>query len=81
MFEQKEYNRNARIQAETDDPQCSVASYKQYISKLNPGSDAFFQRPKTECSPHDGVWYVNAPVGKNNLNKMMTEISTKAKLS
>ena len=65
---------------ETRDNDCPVASFKQYISKLNPACDAFFQTPKA-VAPSAGPWYKNCPMGTNVLGTMMVHISKIAKLS
>ncbi|KAL5015909.1 hypothetical protein ScPMuIL_005498 [Solemya velum] len=62
-------------------PCCPVTSFEKYIAKLNPNRDDLWQRPKDEFSTEDEIWYINAPVGKNTLSKLMVEISKLAKLS
>ena len=75
----KESDRDPRMYEQLNDPNCPVASFKKYVAKLNPGCDAFFQRPKTTAN--SDIWYVNCPIGKNKLSTMMKEISGKAQLS
>ena len=59
----KESDRDPRMYEQLNDPNCPVASFKKYVAKLNPGCDAFFQRPKTTAN--SDIWYVNCPIGKN----------------
>ena len=61
------------------DPNCPVASFEKYVSKLNPSCNAFFQRPKK--NPQDSIWYDNQCVGKNTLGNNMKVISQLANLS
>ena len=48
-----------------------VGSFEKHLCKLN----HFFQRPKTETSEGDDVWYVNCPrkhsifIDENHLNE------------
>ena len=60
---------------------CPVASYRKYISKLNPKCECLYQRPKGVVSEDDLIWYDNAPVGHNTLGGMMKAISASAELS
>ncbi|XP_072033396.1 uncharacterized protein [Amphiura filiformis] len=63
---------------------CPVQAFERYISHLNPGCNAFWQRPKEACQlkdNHDNVWYDNAPMGKNTLYNKMRNISIEAKTS
>ena len=66
---------------EPHDPNCPVKTLQKYMSKLNPKCDAFFQRPKSKFSPHDTIWYENAPLGKNKLAQKMAKISVEAQCS
>lgn len=59
---------------------CPVSSFRLYISKLNPKCDAFFQKANVNYDK-TGLWYANAPVGKNTLAGFMKDISKRAKLS
>ncbi|KAK3716904.1 hypothetical protein QZH41_002267 [Actinostola sp. cb2023] len=54
---------------------------QQYINKLNPDQQAFFQRPKPNATEDQQIWYENKPLGINTLEKMMKEISIGAALS
>ena len=63
---------------------CPVNALKLYLSKLNPGCDALFQRPIR--SFHSGmlnndVWYERSPLGMNQISNMMGKISKEAELS
>ena len=60
-------------------PNCPLASFRLYMSKLNEKCDAFFQRPNNNFAKN-GMWYANAPVGKNTLATFMKSISKKAGL-
>ena len=80
-LKKRETDRDPRMYEQQGDENCPVRSFEKYLSKLNPGCTAFFQRPKTEFSDSDAVWYVNCPIGKNTLYSLMKTISVKAKLS
>ena len=80
-LKKRETGRDSRMYEQQGDENCPVRSYEKYMSKLNPGCTAFFQRPKTEFSDRDAVWYVNYPIGKNTLYSVMKTISVKVKLS
>jgi len=62
-------------------PNCPVASFESYISKLNPKCKALWQRPKDFVYESDTIWYNNSPVGKHLLGSMMTNISKRGQLS
>ena len=75
-------NRNyGRMNAQSNDPNCPVKSYKLYLSKLSPKCDAFFQQPLNNVTTEKEVWYANQPVGLNKLGEMMKSISKKAGLT
>ena len=59
---------------------CPVASFKKYLSKLNPSIDTLFQRPRSEGNDHR-PWYDAQVVGIKTLEKMMKTISVDAGLS
>ena len=65
----------------TGDPMCPVLSFERYISKLNPDNTAFWQLPCITFNEQDPVWYTRAPLGKNTLCNLMTNISKLAHLS
>ena len=64
-----------------DSPLCPVASFRKYISHLNPENEYLFQRPKTRDVCEDEVWYDNMVLGENTLRKKMKVISQQAQLS
>lgn len=45
-------------------PNCPVASFESYISKLNPKWEALWHTPKYFVYEGDTIWYNNSPVGK-----------------
>jgi hypothetical protein len=55
-------------------PNCPVASFESYISKLNPKCEAIWQRPKDFVYEGDNV-------GKHLLGLMMTNIAKRGQLS
>jgi len=61
-------------------PNCPVATFELYLSKLHPICKVLWQRPKDSVD-NDGFWYANAPAGKHTLGSMMTNISKWRKLS
>lgn len=71
----------ARMYATPGDPNCPVASFKTYLSKLNDECDCLFQTPKQTCPTGPGPWYTKTPMGKNTLGNMMKNLSHRAKLS
>ena len=60
---------------------CPVATYKTYLSKLDPGCAWFFTKPRINWKKQDAVWYSKQKIGRNPLNTMMATISTEAELS
>ena len=64
-----------------DSSLCPVASFRKYISHLNPENEHLFQRPKTRDVCEDEVWYDNMVLGENTLGKKMKVISQQAQLS
>ena len=65
---------------ETGGENCPVMSFLLYLSKLNPRSSAFFQRPKGNI-PTSGPWFDNMVLGVKTLEKLMKKISVEANLS
>ena len=62
---------------------CPVKTIKNYLSHLNPASDALFQRPRdsesSKFNPADEkIWYCNAPLGSTTLDNMMKQMSKRA---
>ncbi|XP_071500811.1 uncharacterized protein [Diadema antillarum] len=82
---------------ETNDENCPVKSFCEYMSHLNPDVPYFWQRPKSSVPPlrvsindnneaeegliQDLPWYDRQVVGKNALGNKMKTISTEAKTS
>ncbi|CAH1797435.1 unnamed protein product [Owenia fusiformis] len=64
-------------------PNCPVATFKKYISKLNNGTEALWQRPQDNQVVYadDVTWFHRTPLGHHTLGSMMRLISGKAKLS
>ena len=62
-------------------PDDTFACIKQYVSKLNPLCNAFFQQPRPRIRSEDPVWYANKPLGENSLGNMMKSITTGCNLS
>ncbi|XP_072023365.1 uncharacterized protein [Amphiura filiformis] len=76
-----DYQTHATMHETPEDTEnCPVRSFMFYTSKLHPGHDALFQRPKPDI-PKQGPWYNNAPVGSKTLGKMMSDLSQSAGLS
>ena len=74
--------KEARMYSTSDDPLFDgLNCLKNYIQKLNPNCEAFFQYPKRAVKPEDDVWCENKPLGVNKLDGMMKEISKLASLS
>ena len=66
----------------TNTVKCPVASFKCYVSKLNPECDAFFQTPKPEKPKlADSPWYKRSPIGQSTLGNFMRVLSLKGRLS
>jgi hypothetical protein len=60
---------------------CPVQSYEKYLSKLPNDTIDLWLRPLDSFYEEDDVWYYKAPLGKNTLGKMMSDISAIAGLS
>ena len=74
---------DAKIFSVPGSERCPVKTLKNYLSHLNPTSDALFQRPRDGQSKKfnptdDKFWYCSAPHGITTLNKMMKEMSKRA---
>ena len=69
-----------RVYARENDPNCPVAAFKKYLSKLSPDIDALWQRPLESFLDADETYY-KAPLGKNTLGSMMSTISRSCGLS
>lgn len=72
--------RQTRLYA-TGEEKDALTCLKQYIAKLNPECEAFFQRPRGKYSMEDPIWFENRPLGINKLSSMMKSISEQAGLS
>ena len=73
--------KEARMYSASEDPLFDgLNCLKNYIQKLNPNCEAFFQYPKRAVKPEDDVWYEKKPLGVNKLDGMMKEISKLASL-
>ena len=70
-----------RMYAVDGSESCPVTSLKMYLSKLNPGSDIFFQHARNKVSDSDEVWFTCRAVGPRTLGDMMKVISKEAELS
>lgn len=74
-------NRGEQMYSRPNDPLCPVKSLKLYLSKLSPSCSNFFQKcRKTIDINNEKVWYSEI-LGKNYLNRLMTNISKSAGLS
>ena len=62
-------------------PSCPVHSFLKYLAKRNNDITALWQRPLASFFPDSETWYCKAPLGKNTLGKMMSEISQQGQLS
>ena len=64
------------------DPLCPVASFKKYLSHLNPQNEYMWQRPlDTVNTEIANIWYGKQHIGKNPLRTFMSDLSEKLKLS
>lgn len=66
---------------ETKGEHCPVVYFRKYLTLLNPGENALFQRPKHNFNDKDTVWFDRSPLGVNTISSMMKEISKAANLS
>ena len=74
---------NAKIFSVLGRERCPVKMLKDYLSHLNPTSDALFQRPRDGQSKKfnpadDKIWFSSAPLGTTTLDNMMKEMSKRA---
>ena len=72
---------SARMYELPGNPLCPVASFRKYITKLNPKNPWLWQKPLDAFDEDDNVWYANSPLGKNTLRLLMKNISKMAHLS
>jgi hypothetical protein len=68
-------NKIVRAYAQPNSDRCPVRLLDSYLSKLPPGSTAFYMQPKQRVPDPGQSWYKNTPVGVNPLKNMMTKIS------
>ena len=67
---------------ETGGEKCPVRLLELYKSKLNPGNNGLWQRPRVLNSyVGQDVWYRNMPHGENYIGNMMAAMSQKYNLS
>ena len=74
---------DAKIFSVPRSERCSVKTLKNYLSHLNPTSNALFQRPRDGQSKkfnptHDKIWFCSVPLGITTLDNMMKEMSKRA---
>ena len=58
-----------------------VLAYEKYMSKLNPGNNSLFQKPKRNFVFEEDSWYTKEVLGKKTLSGIMKCLSQKAGLS
>lgn len=76
----KENEKEMRMYAQPDSPNCPVYSFKLYLEKLGLQSPAFFQQIATDWTGVS-LWYNGRPIGKDPLGSWMSRLSTEAGLS
>ena len=74
---------DAKIFSVPGSERCPVKTLKNYLSHLNPTSNALFQRPRDGQSKkfnptHDKIWFCSVPLGITTLDNMMKEMSKRA---
>ena len=62
-------------------PHCPVNSFPKYTAKLYRSNPNLWQRSKIAVSETKSVWYDNAPLDRNTIAAMMSNISKDAELS
>jgi hypothetical protein len=60
---------------ENSGPFCPVKSFEKYVSKLNPNSSDFFQRPLNKATDNYQTWYVNIPVDNKTLSSFVSRFA------
>ena len=60
---------------------CPVRCFELYLSKLNPGLNSLWQRPKQMAMEDENIRYDEVPVGKNTLGLFKKKLSKSAELS
>ncbi|XP_069130346.1 uncharacterized protein [Argopecten irradians] len=74
-------NEPIRMYDRPGNPNCPVASFKKYVSKLHTGIESFWQRPRKNVCEEDPTWYEGIPVGKNAIYSYMKKLSQDFHLS
>ena len=74
---------DAKIFSVPGSERCPVKTLKNYLSHLNPTSNALFQRPRDGQSKkfnptHDKIWFCSVPLGITTLDNMMKKMSKRA---
>ena len=74
---------DAKIFSFPGSERCPVKTLKNYLSHLNPTSNALFQRPRDGQSKkfnptHDKIWFCSVPLGITTLDNMKKEMSKRA---
>ena len=72
---------DARMYEQPGNLLCPVRCFELCLSKLNPGLDSLWQRPKQMTRGDKNIWYDKVPVGKNMLGLFMKKLSKSAELS
>jgi hypothetical protein len=65
----------------TGDGECAASLIEFYLTKLHPGNDFFWQKPKPTVEGSDQTWYQNLKLGINTISKFMSEIAGHLKMS
>ena len=71
----------ARMYEQPGNLLCPVRCFELYLSKLNPGLNSLWQRPKQMAMEDENIWYDKVPVGKNTLGLFIKKLSKSAELS
>ena len=66
---------------ETFTPDCPVASFKKFVSKLDTDQNRFWCYPKDSFHPEAECWFTKKPVGINTLKQFLPRLSSKCGLS
>lgn len=69
------------VVVETGGPNCPVAIVMEYMKRLHPKCEFFWQRTLPQYLPSDDTWFANAKVGHNTISAMMKNISIFLRLS
>ena len=61
---------------------CPVRSFENFITHLNPDCNKLWQHPLSrKLAQDEQIWYKAEPIGQSPLEKLMSRMSTKCKLS